>query len=378
MRAPQERDILRHTHNTHKALVTLLLIAAILAILGLIFIYSASSVFALERCKNAHYFVIKQAGGLLVALACIVSISHIPSTLLKSYAPLGLCITWCAVLIPLISPYARTVHGSTRWLSICGITLQPVEFLKVFLIPTISTCISLSSPHQSTRKYPYFIMLGIIIAACLIALLAQPDFGQSVLIIATTIIMLLLASPAIRYIGYLMGISVITIICLILTRPYRLQRLLSFLSPWNDPHGSGFQIVQSLIAIGSGGTTGLGIGNSQQKFFYLPMQHTDFIFSIIGEETGFLGTMTLLLLYTLLAYQGCKLAWYATRLDNFLIFAGYTSMISIQAGINLAVATGLIPTKGIGLPFMSFGLSSLIAQGCILGIIRACTKNIDS
>jgi len=164
-------------------------------------------------------------------------------------------------------------------------------------------------------------------------------------------------------------------ILLVFLKPYRLHRILTFLNPWEDRQGAGFQIIQSLIAIGSGKWLGVGIAQSKQKFFYLPMQHTDFIFSIIAEEVGFIGALFLILLYVLLFYTGFRIAWHIK--DPFCQFTvlGFIILINLQAIINLCVTTGLLPTKGIGLPFVSYGNSSLMCMLAIVGIIINCAKN---
>ena len=158
-------------------------------------------------------------------------------------------------------------------------------------------------------------------------------------------------------------------IFLILTKTYRLNRILIFLNPWSDPLGRGFQIIQSLIAIGSGSLWGVGISNSKQKFFYLPMQHTDFIFPIIAEETGFIGSCIIILLYFLFCYFGLKIALQLENLFAFFTTLGFVILISLQAVINLMVTSGLLPTKGLGLPFISYGGTSLVCLFCMIGLI---------
>lgn len=164
------------------------------------------------------------------------------------------------------------------------------------------------------------------------------------------------------------------LIGLAVARPYRLKRILTFLDPWSDPRGAGFQIIQSLIAIGSGGWYGVGIGNSKQKFFYLPMQHTDFIFSIIAEETGLIGSVILIGLFVGLLYVGLRLASLMQDMFSYLVCVGFTVLISLQAAINIAVSAGLVPTKGIGMPFISYGNSSLIAWYICIGLMLNCAR----
>ena len=217
-----------------------------------------------------------------------------------------------------------------------------------------------------TRSYISFLcILGI----TSLILLKQPDFGLTVTLALTGFILLFIAHFKGKHLLITLGALLPVAIALILLKPYRLQRILTFLDPWSDPQGAGFQIIQSLIAIGSGGWFGLGISHSKQKFFYLPMQHTDFIFSIIAEETGFVGSLCIVSLYVLITYYGIRIAWYLT--DPFARFTvlGFVIMTSLQALINLAVTTGLVPTKGIGLPFVSYGNTGLVCNLMMIGLI---------
>ena len=207
-------------------------------------------------------------------------------------------------------------------------------------------------------------------------MLIQPDFGQAVVISTTGLLVFFIAGCNSMHLGYIAGALVPIIVGLIAYKPYRLQRIVTFLDPWRDPRGTGFQIIQSFIAIGSGSWYGLGIGNSKQKFFYLPMQHTDFIFSIIAEETGFLGSIFLISIYILLLYSGIKLALQLIDPFSYFLTLNFFFMVSLQALINLCVAVGLLPTKGIGLPFVSYGMSSLFCCLSLLGVIinALCTQ----
>jgi cell division protein FtsW len=179
----------------------------------------------------------------------------------------------------------------------------------------------------------------------------------------------LLLKKQLRYILITLGLAIPVGFFLIIMQPYRLKRILTFLHPWNDPQGSGFQIIQSLIAIGSGSWTGAGISASKQKFFYLPMQHTDFIFSIIAEETGFIGSCIILLLFTTLLYLGIKIANQLTDTFSYIVVLGFVLLTSLQAFIAIAVATGVAPTKGIGLPFVSYGNTALSCNIAMIGLI---------
>ena len=222
----------------------------------------------------------------------------------------------------------------------------------------------------------YLPLLGVLGMTALL-LLKQPDFGQAVTLSATSFMLFYVAQCKGKHLLLTFSSILPVIGFLIYSKPYRVARVLSFLNPWNDPQGAGFQIIQSLIAIGSGNVTGVGIAQSKQKFFYLPMQHTDFIFSIIAEETGFVGGCILIALFLLFLYTGLRIA--STLRDPFSYFTtiGFVLLTSLQALINLFVATGLMPTKGLGLPFISYGNSALLCNLVMLGLIINFVYNND-
>lgn len=361
-------------HATNRQTVTLFLGTVIsLIIIGLIFIYSSSSVFALEKFGTAQFFVKKQLIGLIIGFCGFCFFSSIPVKYLQKYSPFlffGALLATCMTLIPQLTV---KIHGSSRWVSLWLFTFQPSELLKVTFIPYIAYFLEKKKFKLSslTQGYlPFLLIVGITAGI----LLLQPDFGQAVTMSVTALLMFFVLHTSARHIMYTLIPLIPLTGMLILLKPYRFKRILTFLDPWSDPQGAGFQIIQSLIAIGSGNITGLGLAQSRQKFFYLPMQHTDFIFSIIAEETGFIGSGAIIGLYALFLYLGVRLAWHVKNMFCTLTILGFVILISLQAIINMFVATGLVPTKGIGLPFISYGNSALIAHLCMVGIIVACAK----
>jgi len=241
------------------------------------------------------------------------------------------------------------------------------ELLKIGLILYVAFCISKQTKKYSFR-YGYLPILTILFLPSLI-LLKQPDFGLIVTLFITTLILLFIAQFELKHVMITLLSLLPIAIGLIIMRPYRIQRILTFLNPWNDPKGAGFQIIQSLIAIGSGGFLGTGLAHSKQKFFYLPMQHTDFIFAIIAEETGFLGCIFLIGLSVALLYWGIKIAHQLKDLFSRFVVLGFVILISLQTTINIGVACGLLPTKGIGLPLVSYGNTALVCNIWMVGII---------
>lgn len=358
--------------NRDMAIFSLAIIA--LVVIGIIFIYAASSVYALEHCGSALYFVKKQIiGGILLGLGALIIARSVSPDFLYRSTPLIFFISLALTAFTLLPGLSQRIHGSSRWISFLGFGFQPSELLKISLI--LYTAHFLTKKEGKTPSFihgylPFLIVLGI----TSLILLKQPDFGLTVTLIMTTFLLLFIAQFQTKHLLLTLLASVPAVIFLILMQPYRIKRILTFLNPWADPQGAGFQIIQSLIAIGSGNVWGVGIGNSKQKFFYLPMQHTDFIFSIIAEETGFIGSLFLIFLYTLFLYMGLRIAWQMKKTFFTFTILGFVILISLQALINLAVATGMVPTKGIGLPFVSYGNTALVCNIAMIGIIIAMVR----
>ena len=343
-------------------------IVCILLVIGLVFIYSASSVFAVEKLGTAHYFFRKQIIGLIIGLGAALAIQCIPLSFIKKSSPVFLLVSLVLTALTVTSSLGHHIHGSARWLSLVFISFQPSELLKISLILYIAYFLSRKEKNNSTLVHG-FLPLVIILTITSVILLKQPDFGLTITLVTTIFLLLFIANLYLKYLGITLLVTIPIAIVLILAKAYRLKRVLTFLNPWSDAQGAGFQIIQSLIAIGSGGFFGVGIGQSKQKFFYLPMQHTDFIFSIIAEETGFLGASLVIMLFLLFLYFGLRICFALT--DRFSLFAslGFILVISLQAFINICVTTGLAPTKGIGLPFISYGNTALVCQLVMIGLM---------
>lgn len=351
-----------------------LTITAALIIIGFLFIYSSSSVYALERFNAPHYFIKKQLIGLVVGIvgflfARILSLDFIEGmTSLFFVGSLGL------TAFTLLSQFGIRIHGSSRWLSLGVTDLQPSELLKIAFILYIARFLTKKEKHKFTfiKSYLPFLIVCALVGGIL---LKQPDFGLAVTLITTAFLMLFIAGFPIKHLFLtILGLAPVVGL-LVFTQAYRLRRVLTFLNPWSDPQGAGFQIIQSLIAIGSGNWWGTGIAHSKQKYFYLPMQHTDFIFSIIAEETGFIGSSIIILLYVLFLYYGLKIASQLTNRFHIFACTGFVLLTSLQAMINIFVATGLLPTKGIGLPLISYGNSSLVCTCLMIGLIVNMASN---
>lgn len=347
---------------------TLIALTATLIIIGLLFIYSSSSVYALEQTGLSHYYLKKQVIGLIIGLVAFFIARFISLRFVEAMTPLFFWSTWFLTALTMIPKLTNTIHGSSRWLVLGGLSFQPSELLKVAFILYVARFLAKKEKKKFTftgSYLPFLVLLGLVS----LVLLSQPDFGMTVTLATTSLIMLFIAHLPLTHLFFTLLTCIPVGALLIYTQPYRLKRVMTFLNPWNDPQGAGFQIIQSLIAIGSGSWWGSGISHSKQKFFYLPMQHTDFIFSIIAEETGFIGSCIILSLYLLFLYFGMKLAWQLKKSFSIYAALGLVILLSLQALINIFVATGLLPTKGIGLPFVSYGNSSLVCSLVMIGLI---------
>ncbi len=351
-----------------------LTIAATLVVIGSLFIYSASSVYALEVFGNSNYSLKRQLTGIMVGFFGFIVARIIPLSAIKKMSPLLLI---CAIFLTTLTlfPYlSHQVHGSSRWLHIGSITFQPSELLKISLPLFLAYFLERNRVigNLSFRSYAPLIFALSVIS---IILLKQPDFGLTITLLLTTLLILFIVQFKLKQALIIISGLGVSSVLLIVMHPYRLQRVLTFLNPWYDPQGTGFQIIQSLIAIGSGHWLGMGVSHSKQKFFYLPMQHTDFIFSIIAEETGFIGCLFLITLYVLFLYFGIRIAQNLKNRFSTCATLGFVILISLQAIINMAVATNLAPTKGIGLPFISYGNTALVCNFIIIGIITNMAHN---
>lgn len=346
-----------------------LLINFTFIVLGLIFVYSASSYYALETLGKPLYYVKKQLLGIFLGTIAFMFARIMPLKFFKNISFFALLSATILTALPLfISQFSYKVHGSHRWLNLYGFVSQPSELLKVALVIYLASLLSRKKIIETTT-HKAAMPLSIILLVIGIILLKQPDFGCFVTLFATTLIMLFVANLPLRYfLGTIFAAAPVGFL-LVYLQPYRWQRVLTYLNPWQDPQGTGFQIIQSLIAIGSGGLWGTGIAQSQQKFFYLPMQHTDFIFAIMAEEIGFIGSIFFITLCILFLFYGCKIALNLENVFAIYLVQGIIIIISLQFLINLFVSTGLAPTKGIGLPFISYGNTALVCNMFMIGLI---------
>lgn len=347
--------------------LVLLLAVLTISIFGIIMVYSASYIWAEYKFNDPFKFVKHQALFFCIGLVILYIISKIDYKIYYEKANLILiaCIT---LLILVIIPGIGTVrNGSRSWFGIGSFGIQPSEFAKLSLIIFTSKYLCKNEKDLKSIRKGLFPILGIVFLVFGLIML-QPDFGTGVIIVMSIIGLLFVAGVNFKFFIRLGLIGAIGIVGLIAVAPYRLKRILSFLNPWSDPLGSGFQIIQSLYAIGPGGLFGYGFLNSRQKHFYLPEPQTDFIFSIISEEFGFMGVLIVSSLFLLIIVKGFQIARKASDSFSKYLAFGITFQIAFQAVLNLMVVVGLIPVTGVTLPFLSYGGSSLMITLLEIGV----------
>lgn len=336
-------------------------------------IYSASYIWAEYKFNDPFKFVKHQCLFFIIGIIMMLITSKIPYKVYFEKANTLLLLSIILLILVIIPGIGTVRNGSRSWFGIGSFGIQPSEFAKLTLIIFTSKYLTKNEKNLKYIKKGVLPILGIVILVFGLIML-QPDFGTGMIILVSIIGLLFVSGVDFKFFIRLGLIGIIGIVLLIAIAPYRLERILSFLNPWSDPLGSGFQIIQSLYAIGPGGLFGQGFMNSRQKHFYLPEPQTDFIFSIISEEFGFLGILIVATLFTIIIFKGFKIAQNSgDKFAKFLAF-GITFGLAFQAILNLMVVVGLIPVTGVTLPFLSYGGSSLlitlISMGVLLNISR--------
>ncbi len=351
----------------------LILVTLTLLAIGLIMVYSASAVWANYKFNDSFFFAKRQLLFAGLGFAAMFLMMNIDYWSWRKWAKPLLIVCFILLLVVLIPGIGVERNGSRSWIGVGAFSIQPSEFIKLALIAFLAKFLSEKQRYITTVKKGLGPSLALVFLAFGLIMM-QPDLGTGTVMVGTCIVMLFIAGARIFHFAVLGFIGLAGFVGLILSAPYRMARITSFLDPWKDPLNSGFQIIQSLYAIGPGGLFGLGLGESRQKFFYLPEPQTDFIFAILSEELGFIGGSLVILLFALLLWRGIKIALGAPDLYGSFLAVGIISMIAIQVMINIGVVTGLMPVTGITLPFLSYGGSSLtimlMAVGVLLNISR--------
>jgi cell division protein FtsW len=353
--------------------ITLLILTFTLLAIGLIMVYSASAVWAEYKFDDSFFFAKRQMLFAGVGIFAMFFIMNIDYWTWRTWAKALIIICFVMLLLVLIPGIGNVRNGSRSWIGIGAFSVQPSEFMKLAMIAFLAKFLSERQKFITSFKKGLAPSLGLVFLAFGMIML-QPDLGTGTVMVGTCIVMIFIAGARISHFVMLGLVGVAAFAALVVSAPYRIKRITSFLDPWQDPLGSGFQIIQSLFAIGPGGLFGLGLGESRQKFFYLPEPQTDFIFAILAEELGFIGGSFILLLFSLLLWRGIRIALGAPDLYGSFLAVGIIAMVAIQVMINIGVVTGLMPVTGITLPFLSYGGSSLtlmlMAIGVLLNISR--------
>ena len=340
----------------------------IIGIFGIIMIYSASSIWAEFKYQDAFKYVKQQGLFFLVGIFVMLFCSRINLNFLKKKANLFLAVCFLLLILVLIPGIGTVRNGSRSWFGIGGFGVQPSEFAKLGLIIFTSKYLSRNQKSMGDVKkgaLPIFLVIGVFF----LLIMLEPDFGTAMVMALTLIALIFISGLKISFFVKLGILGLAGIALLIIAAPYRMARIVSFLNPWSDPLGSGYQIIQSLYAIGPGGLLGQGFLNSRQKHFYLPEPQTDFIFSIISEEFGFLGVLIVCGFFLFIFYRMLRIALRSNNLFSKYLAFGLAFGILIQASLNLAVVVGLIPVTGVTLPFFSYGGSSLLISMISVGLI---------
>ncbi|MBQ8901545.1 MAG: putative lipid II flippase FtsW [Bacilli bacterium] len=352
-----------------------LFVAVILiAIFGLVMIYSASFVWANYKFDDPYKFVKMQGIFLVVGIILMIVLSKIDYHIYYKYANIILLI--CAILLMLVLiPGIGTVrNGSRSWFGIGSLGIQPSEFAKIGLIIYVSKYLTNNNKEMKSIIHGVLPILGVI-GLFFVLIMLEPDFGTAMVIVLTLVVLIFISGVKISFFVKIGLVGLLGIAGIIIAAPYRMKRIVSFLNPWSDPLGSGYQILQSLYAIGPGGLLGQGFLKSRQKYFYLPEPQTDFIFSIISEELGFLGVLIVTISFMFIFYRGMLTSLKSKDLFGKYLAFGLSFGLIIQASLNLMVVVGLIPVTGVTLPFLSYGGSSLLVSLASIGIILNVSRN---
>ena len=338
-----------------------------LTLFGLVMIYSASAVIAMEKYGSPHYFLLRQALAAALGIGLMLAVMHVDyrRLLRRPAVYLAIAVSTGLLIVALVVDDTHQVH---RWIRVGSLNVQPSEIAKLALVLFLASQLARKEDRVND------LVATVLPCAAVVGQLAflvylQPDLGTAAIYVAILLVLLFLAGLRWRYVLTTGGMVAVALGLLILQAPYRVRRVLSFINPDDDPLGAGFQVRQSILAVASGGIHGQSLGESRQKLFFLPEPHTDFIFSVIAEELGFLGALAVIVAFGILLWRGVAAAAGAPDRGGYYLGIGITSWLSLQAMINIAVTLGMLPAKGIPLPFLSYGGSSLVVNLCALGVL---------
>jgi cell division protein FtsW len=348
--------------------------AVLLLGLGLVMVYSASIAIAEGGRASGHdplYFLLRQVLFVAAGVAAGAAAFQIPLRLWQQAAPWLFLIGAALLMLVLVPGIGREVNGSRRWIQLPFITVQPSELMKLFVVLYAADYTVRKAAHMASFRRGFLPMLAVMLVAGAL-LLAEPDFGAFAVIALVAMGILFLGGMNWRLFAGLIAMLLAGFVLLILASPYRLQRIVGFMDPWSDPYGKGYQLSHALIAFGRGEWLGVGLGASVEKLFYLPEAHTDFLLAVIAEELGFVGVVAIIVAYAWITARAFAIGRRAAALDrcfSALTAQGLGLWIGVQAIVNIGVNTGMLPTKGLTLPLVSYGGSALVASCCAIAVL---------
>ncbi len=354
------------------------LLFAVLALvgIGIVMVYSTSAIIAGDRFGDPYYFLKRQALYAAVGFVLMLVMMFFPYEILKRFAYPILILSVLLLTVVLVPGIGHRTGGAMRWLKIQSFSFQPSEFAKLGLV--IFLAYLLAKKEEKIRSFSFGFLPPVLLSGLVIALvMKEPDFGAAFFLTVMVFLLLFVGGARVVYMAGAFLIALPVAYALLMNVGYRYKRLMSFIRPWEDPSGTGFQIIQSFLSFGSGGLFGLGLGEGRQKLFFLPAPHTDFIFSVIGEELGLVGATVVVLLFFILTLRGIQIGLSLEDRFGVYLALGITLMVSLQAVINMGVVLGLLPTKGLTLPFISYGGTSLIANLAGMGILSQLSTRVE-
>jgi cell division protein FtsW len=342
-------------------------VVALVAI-GVVMVYSASAIVAADRFHDPLFFLKKQLFWALLGLGCLWGAMMLDYRRLERLVIPLLVASLVLLVLVLVPPFGQEINGTRRWFRGGPLSFQPVELAKFALVLYLASF--LTRRQEAVTSFSQGLLPVFMVAGSMAGLtILQPDLGNSLALLLLTLALVYLAGARVGHLLAVCSAALPVVATLVIMKPYRWRRMIAFMNPYDDPHGSGFQIIQSFLALGSGGWLGLGLGESKQKLFYLPEPYTDFIFAIIGEELGLVGAVVILGLFAVLIWRGLRIGLRAPDAFGRYLALGLSLMLATQTLVNLGVVTGALPTKGLPLPFISFGGSALLMAMFSAGVL---------
>jgi cell division protein FtsW len=345
----------------------LFIVTLVLVSIGIAMVFSSSAIVAKEKFGDPNYFSFKQLIFATLGLAVMFVVMKVDYHTYRKPAVVFSALAIVVAMLVLVF-FLAAAANTHRWIQLAGFSVQPSELAKLSLIFFLAYFLEKRKGKVNDLKFT-LIPVAIIVAVLAGLIVLQPDLGTAISLLVICAVLLFVAGLDLRWIAAAVIFAVPTFYLLVFRVAYRRERMLAFLDPWSAPLGRGYQIIQSIYAVASGGIAGLGFMEGKQKLFYLPEAHTDFIFAVVGEEAGLIGTCAILILFSVFLWRGLRTSMRAPDLFGFYLALGITTMVCVQAFINMSMVLGLLPTKGIPLPFLSYGGSSFVVMLAAVGIL---------